>query len=185
MTTKIMIIRHGEKPGVPVAADGIDADGNDDPESLTAAGWHRAHALVELFHPAVPQNIKQGLAVPDVLFAAAERGGGSKRPVETITPLAESFEPPKQIQDAITSTDVQAIARACTAVAGNALVCWKHENILDIAKQLVRSSSVLPKRWPGSRFDMVWVFDLAADGTYEFSQVPELVLPTDLSIPMR
>jgi hypothetical protein len=180
-STKIMIIRHGEKPGVPVAADGIDFDGASDPESLTAAGWQRAHALVALFHPPNPAGIRKGLAVPDHLFAASEFcGDHSKRPVETITPLAESFDPPLAIDSSIAATDIGKIADAVKGAGKSVLVCWKHEDILAIAEKLAPSET-LPKRWHGSRFDIVWVFDLDGNGDYRFSQVPELVMATDQS----
>ena len=179
VTTKIMIIRHGEKPGVPIAADGIDSDGNDDSKSLTAAGWQRAHALVDLFHPPGGTAVRPGLAVPDHLFAAANTSGDrSKRPIETITPLAESFDPVKTIDEAIDATDISSIAKAAKSAGGVALVSWKHENILDIAQSLAPDAA-LPKKWPGNRFDVVWVLDLNAAGDYVFSQVAEMVLPTD------
>jgi hypothetical protein len=180
-----MIIRHGEKPGVPVAADGIDGDGNVDSKSLTAAGWQRAHALVDLFNPPAGIAIRAGLAVPNHLFAAADTSGDqSKRPIETITPLADSFNPNLAIDSSIDSSDVKAIAKAAKSVGGVVLVCWKHENILEIAQRLAPTAP-LPKKWPGNRFDMVWVFDLNAQGDYDFSQVAELLLPTDDSTPMK
>jgi hypothetical protein len=185
VTTKIMIIRHGEKPGVPVAADGIDEDGNVDTKSLTAAGWQRAHALVDIFNPPATIAIRAGLGVPDHLFAASTGSGDqSKRPIETITPLSESFDPALAIDDTIDSTDIKSIAKAARKIGGVALACWRHENILAIAQRLAPAAA-LPKKWPGGRFDMIWVFDLNPAGDYEFTQVPELALPTDDATPMR
>jgi hypothetical protein len=185
VTKTIMIIRHGEKPGVPVAADGIDVDGNVDSKSLTAAGWQRAHALVDLFNPPVGVAMRARLAVPDHLFAAADTSGDkSKRPIETITPLSESFNPNLAIDSTIASTDVKSIAKAAKSAGDVVLVSWKHEDILAIAQRLA-PAALLPKKWPGNRFDMVWVFELNAQGDYDFLQVPELVLPTDDPSPMK
>src|SRR5580704_9099212 len=101
VAAKIMIIRHGEKPDGTVSTPGIDSDGHTDPQSLTAAGWNRARALVEIFHPKAA-TIRAGLAVPDTLFAANDHyGSSSKRPLETLTPLAESFDPSLPIDAAI------------------------------------------------------------------------------------
>lgn len=178
-SSKIMIIRHGEKPGVPTAADGIDVSGDVDPTSLTATGWQRAHALAELFHPSDQDRMRTGLATPDHLFAASTAGGDkSKRPYETLLPLAESFNPTLAIDNSIKATDTRGIAKAATAIGDIVLICWKHEDILAIAQRLTPTST-LPRRWSGSRFDMVWVFDLNSVGEYEFSQIPELVMPGD------
>src|ERR1700722_5842775 len=124
ITKKIMIIRHGEKPGVPVAADGMDTDGNPDSKSLTAAGWRRAHALVDLFNPASRDAMRSRLAMPEHLFAAADTSGDrSKRPVETLTPLSESFDPPLSIDASIESTDVKSIVHAVKSAGGVVLAC--------------------------------------------------------------
>jgi hypothetical protein len=175
--SKIMIIRHAEKPGVPIAADGIDVEGELDPKSLTAAGWQRAHALVSLFHPS--DQMRAGLATPEHLFAASAAGGDkAKRPFETLLPLAESFDPALPIDNSIKASDAGAIAKAATKIGGVVLICWKHEDILAIAQRLT-SGSILPRRWQGSRFDMVWAFDMNPAGVYEFTQIPELVMPGD------
>src|ERR1700710_1727263 len=47
--TKVMIIRHAEKPGD--GRDGIGPDGKPDTESLTVPGWRRSGALVRFFAP--------------------------------------------------------------------------------------------------------------------------------------
>ena len=50
-TTKIMLIRHAEKPNGD-GGPGLMPDGAQNPEALTALGWTRANALVGLFAPA-------------------------------------------------------------------------------------------------------------------------------------
>ena len=67
-TSKIMVIRHAEKPDGSV---GVMPDGSADPEALTPTGWQRAGALVGLFAP------------PDGHFADARR-----RPLGLSTPRA-------------------------------------------------------------------------------------------------
>jgi len=83
-SSKIMVIRHGEKPGDSTAAPRVDANGNPDPQSLTIQGWDRAKALVALFNPTSPATYRTGLALPQHLFAAAIGDpDSSKRPLET------------------------------------------------------------------------------------------------------
>src|SRR5271165_6324909 len=85
-TTKIMVIRHAEKPnGEP----GIMPDGSQNPEALTATGWSRARALVGLFDPPGGKFADPRLARPGSLFAS---GSDSLRPKQTLTPLAEALK---------------------------------------------------------------------------------------------
>ena len=72
--TKILIIRHGEKPGDPAT------DSADDGRDLSPRGFERAAALAVY----VPDTF----GPPDFLFATEETKH-SNRPVETITPLAK------------------------------------------------------------------------------------------------
>ena len=99
--TKIMVIRHAEKPASPPTASdpGLNPDGSVPPdlgpELLTARGWARARALVDLFAP--PSGPKAPLATPQLLFASDPNSkpdddtgdeGPSRRPFQTLSPLA-------------------------------------------------------------------------------------------------
>jgi hypothetical protein len=60
------------------------------------------------------------------------------------------------------------------------LIAWQHEASPAIANQILGNDTTAPQKWPGSRFDLVWVFDLdAGSGTYTFTQVPQLLLAGD------
>ncbi len=88
-TTKIMIIRHAEKPPASGEPFGVTADGDQDVESLIIQGWQRAGALACFFAPTHGPLQDAELATPQFLFASQSKsGGGSARPVETITPVA-------------------------------------------------------------------------------------------------
>ena len=50
-TSKIMIIRHAEKPPDSGGPFGVTAGGEKDAESLIIQGWQRAGALACLFAP--------------------------------------------------------------------------------------------------------------------------------------
>ena len=173
-----MVIRHGEKPGAPISDPGIDSDGNTDSKSLTATGWRRARALVRVFHPK-EGDPAAGLSVPEHLIAASDQGGdGSKRPIETLTPLSHSFDPSLTIDSSIDAKDVAGLTHTAVSLHGTVLVAWKHEHILEIASRLSPQAR-LPANWPVDRFDIVWVFNRSETGTYDFSQVPERALPGD------
>ena len=87
--TKLMLIRHAEKPDGQANIGGVSEAGAADRNDLTAKGWRRAGALVRLFNPAPPGGLRPGLAVPGAIFAApATDDDPSKRPLHTAAPLA-------------------------------------------------------------------------------------------------
>jgi len=51
VATKIMLIRHAEKPPNNPPPHGVDAKGDHDSESLIVQGWQRAGALTVYFAP--------------------------------------------------------------------------------------------------------------------------------------
>ena len=100
--TKIMIIRHGEKPTIKNQPPfGVTQDGEQDWESLTVRGWLRAASLGRLFNPTGNQFPNDALDRPVSIYASAPRHPGvaleqdeaskSKRPLQTITPLAQEL----------------------------------------------------------------------------------------------
>ena len=183
-TTKIMIIRHAEKPPDSGEPFGVTADGNEDVESLTIQGWLRAGGLACLFAPTRGPLQDAELAKPEFLFASASKtGGGSKRPVETITPLASKLGLTPTTHK---KTDLDKVAADAMSRGGTALISWQHEDIPAIANIIVGNDSTVPQKWPGHRFDVVWVFDLnASSGTYSFSQVAQSLLAGDSPDPIE
>jgi broad specificity phosphatase PhoE len=173
--TKIMLIRHAEKPNGDV---GIMPDGAQNPEALTALGWTRANALVGLFAPANEASPRPPLARPKSLFAS---GSQSLRPKQTIAPLAGALNLP--VTTLLKGQEAQLVA-AAKAAEGPALISWQHEAIPEIAALIRGRADGIPPTWPGHRFDLVWVFDLTGDGTWSFAQAPQLLLPGDSSKPI-
>jgi hypothetical protein len=43
---------------------------------------------------------------------------------------------------------------------GIVLISWQHEAIRTVANAILGKSGIAPSKWPGDRFDLVWVFDL-------------------------
>jgi hypothetical protein len=183
-TTRIMIVRHAEKPADPPPPQGIDINGNADPESLIPQGWQRAGALATLFAPSRGPLQAPELAVPQYLFAAGVgKHSHSERPEQTITPTAQKLG--LSIDTTCLKGDEAAVARAAMECGGVALIAWEHQDIPTIANAIVGNDTTVPQQWPGPRFDLVWVFDLdASTGTYAFSQVPQLLLAGDIPDPI-
>jgi hypothetical protein len=182
-----MLIRHAEKPEGTV--QGVNVDGTDGKEFLVVQGWQRAGALVRFFVPSSSQFQRPGIDQPQSLFASGpvskkekKAGNGSKgyRPEQTITPLSQLLgnEVPLNLDFAQgEETQVAAAAASCRGVV---LIAWQHEDIPSIADAILGGTGVVPSPWPGDRFDIVWVFDLQANGRYSFSQVPQMLLAGDL-----
>jgi hypothetical protein len=176
---KIMIVRHAEKPEAPPPA-GVSADGATSKHSLVVRGWQRAGALVPFFtRPSAP-----GVSVPNHVYAAKfdaadEDGGLGMRSIETVTPLAEKLgqcDPSFGLNVKFAVGEEDALLADVESRGGTVLIAWEHHHISKIAAKL---SSDAPSEWPGSRFDLVWVFLRAANNSYIFSQVPQLLLAGD------
>jgi hypothetical protein len=176
---KIMIIRHGEKPQADGTDAGVSPAGLPDPEDLTARGWQRAGALVRFFAPAGGQFSHADVATPDVIFASGVAPHSkSLRPQHTVAALADFLgqrlvlDHPKGAEDALVA-DV-------LSWGGTVLIAWEHEAIPGIANQLLGNATTCPQKWPGDRFDVLWVLKATGGaGGWEFTQVPQRLLPGD------
>jgi hypothetical protein len=188
---KVMIIRHGEKPTVKHQPPyGVTADGEQDWESLTVRGWLRAGALETLFAPS-RGPLPNHLAKPSVIYASKPRSPGvaadseasrSKRPLQTVSPLAEKLGLAPRLP--FGKGDEKALAAEVLQQTGVVLICWQHERIAAIAAELVGKAppgTTIPSDWPDDRFDLVWVLDppAGAIGRWSFFQVPENLLSGD------
>jgi hypothetical protein len=191
-TLKVMIVRHGEKPTVKHQAPyGVTKDGAQDWESLTVRGWVRAGGLVPLFG-ADGGPARDGLATPTLIYASkpgdpasvadAEEGSKSKRPCQTVTPLTARLGKAPNLD--FGKGDEVELVKQVLQQKGCVLIAWQHEAIFAIAQGIVAANPPeggLPTKWPGDRFDLVWVFDQPAEGgqSWRFTQIPQLLLPGD------
>jgi hypothetical protein len=178
----IFIIRHGEKPETPPPY-GTDVDGNQSPHSLLPRGWQRAGALATLFAPP-GGNLRTGIATPNELLSP-DYGGRAKtakhRTYQTLSALNELVG--IEIESTHSEGDEANLGRALAATrSGITLVCWEHKAIPTIANNIgpVAPGTIIPQKWPGERFDLVWSFTLNTDTeTYVFNQLPQLLLAGD------
>ena len=151
--TKIMVIRHAEKPGSYNGAQyaGVNnlgtVAGNDGAKHLVTLGWERAGALVTLFVP--PWGPKApSLATPQFLFASdptakhdddAGDEGPSQRPYETLTALAAKLG--LSIDTSHGKNHYAKMVTAALACDGTVLIAWQHEDIALTTKTGARGSA--------------------------------------------
>jgi hypothetical protein len=183
--TKILVIRHAEKPVDSPPLYGVTFEGEREKESLTVRGWQRAGALVSFFAPTNGSFQDPALAEPQFLYASKPtKRNGSRRPLETITPLAEKLA--IRINSHFQKDEPEEMLEEAFLCAGVVLVCWQHEFIPKIASHILGDKTRVPHDWPEDRFDMVWVFERAAEtARYDFKQVPQNLLMGDWAIPIK
>lgn len=175
---KIMIIRHAEKPlsGKPY---GLRENGTIDKESLTTRGWQRAGALARFFAPVSGELSAPALSTPTLIAASRvnkKGGGASRRPKQTVTPLAELLG--LKIDLHYSKGREAAIMKKMLTKDGVVLIAWEHEHIPALVARMPDAPAV-PQQWPGDRFDLVWIFEPRSEGGWTFDQVPQRVLAGD------
>jgi hypothetical protein len=186
----ILIMRHADKPE-PGGDSGVDAVGLPDKNSLTPRGWQRAGIWAELFAPSLGQQ--SVLPGPTAIFASAPASkaeflaghGGSKsrRPLETISPLAAKLGINVDLRFA--KGQEADLAAAISLPDGVVLVCWQHEDIDAIAAALSPQPQGVPDGWPGDRFNVVFCFDRPdAAAPWTFQQFVPVMLEGDDSAPI-
>jgi len=171
--TKIMIIRHAEKPPKSpgkkgpwdVLEDGEPGKG----KSLIVRGWQRAGALNAFFAPYKAKPANPNIATPDYIYAANPKTE-SHRPWETVTPLAawlgyRQGSPQFNVTYEIGGGEPQ-LAKSALSLSGVVLICWEHDNIMPNLMQAINEGvpianyASIPNPWPDV-FYLVWVLDLA------------------------
>jgi hypothetical protein len=156
--TKLMVIRHAEKPEKQTGVFGVTEAGARDKDELTPKGWQRAGALVRFFNPVIAAGLRAGMAVPGAIFAArATSDNPSKRAVHTVRPLATDLRLGVCADFALHQEKdlVDAAMNAAAAV----LICWHHERI----PKLVARLGVEIGDWPDAVYDRVLILDRAKD----------------------
>jgi len=159
----ILIIRHAEKP----ATESVD---------LSPRGKERARALRNLFKKSETRPKK--LPTPDFVFATKD-SAKSKRPGETVAPLAKKLE--LTVNAAYANEDYARLAKELLSdskYAGRTvLVCWHHGTIPELAKKLGAADA--PAHWKDAVFDRVWRIDYDEEGKARFRNLPQQLLAGD------
>jgi hypothetical protein len=183
--TKILLIRHAEKPAKDSTPFGVTAKGERSKESLEVRGWQRAGALANLLAPSNGRLQHSALAKPQFLYASRPvRRRGSRRPVETLMPLAQKLA--VRIHSNFQRAEYDSMIEEAVLCKGVVLICWQREYIPEIASHILGSDRIAPPEWPDDCYDMIWVFDLLPSRLrYTFKQVPQKLLDGDLTTPIR
>jgi hypothetical protein len=176
--TRIMVIRHAEKPSDDGSIVGVDSSGSEDAEELVVQGWQRSGALARFFAPVSGRPRDSRLDVPDVIFASSiAPHSKSLRPQHTVLALSQILR--EELDLSHPKGDEANLVNDAISRNGTVLIAWEHEAIPGIANQILRNTTSSPQKWPKERFDLVWVFTPTADGTWSFEQVPQQLLPGD------
>jgi len=171
----VMVIRHAEKPTGKGAPHGVTPEGEQDDESLTVRGWTRAGALVDLF-AAASGTVRAGLVTPATVVAASP-DGASRRPFQTVSPLAARLG--LAVDTSHRKGDEAAVGAALQKATDATLVAWEHEAIPSIVAAMGTVTPAPPATWPDDRFDLVWCFARNGTAGWGFSQVTQQLLDGD------
>ena len=163
-------------------------EGQEDAQSLTLRGWQRAGALAVLLAP--NRLSASRLPSPDRIYASAfrEGGGHSRRPEQTVQPLAQKLGCVVDLTWALHQEE--AFGAALSVGTGTVLVCWQHQGLPALARAIAapQDLSPLPKdwNWPEDRYDVIW--SPRRDGpnrVWYFSQYCQAVLSGDSGLPFN
>jgi hypothetical protein len=179
----IYLIRHAEKPLKPPLS-GVDYHGSQNEHSLLPRGWQRSGAIAALFHPEFGP-LRDGLRTPTRLVAPSWGHPGktaAHRSYQTIQGLGEHLGEPIMAEFA-QGQEKQLADRLVRDQSGVVLVCWEHKHIPLIAAGLpLVSGTLIPRKWPRERYDVIWVFTRVPEPgpvRYAFSQIPQQLLAGD------
>ena len=163
---RVILLRHAEKPP------------DESTVHLSERGEARARALVALLaaKPVLGTN-----GPPAALFAPkVTRRGHSRRPYETLKPLAEHLK--LSIQAPYGPTGYAALAkqiREGRSLDGKTVVvCWIHDYLPDLEQAL--GVKPKPAPWKGSVYDRVWVITYPGNRAV-LTNLPQNLLPGDLT----
>ncbi len=164
--SRILIIRHGEEH----AEAGVDERNKPDEHSLTIRGWQRAGALVRFFHP---RDGRSDLT-PDTIHASKIASGSeTKRPQQTVAPLAASLDVAVRAEHA--KGDEGTLMADVLREEGTVLVAWEHSRIPDLVDALPDPPAGVPGEWPKAHYDLVWAFTREGKG-WRFDVIEQDVL---------
>jgi hypothetical protein len=136
LPNKIVIIRHGEKPGGSA-------------QNLSCSGLNRSIALIKV----LPKfGIFKQVYVP--ALTAANNYTAHSRMFQTASPfaIANNIAINSQFKSAKNQIDA---AGAMKKESGDVLVVWNHTYIPELASALGVADA--PKKWAGDDFDSVWI----------------------------
>jgi hypothetical protein len=148
-TRRVSLLRHAEK------------EGRELPTRLSSTGRMRAFAL-----PYILQELSRRDGWPwtaDCLIAARDTAR-SQRPSQTLHHLAQQLALP--VLQSRTPADVVSLLFGADPQPTwrHAIVVWRHNRILDVARALGAPAQSLPADWPSELYDRIVLLDFDARG---------------------
>ena len=133
---RLIILRHAEKTG----------DKRD--KHLSGPGWERAEKLAAY----VPQKFGR----PDFLIAASN-SEKSKRPVETLEPLAKALGLPIEAQYDDEQVDelIDELARVPRYAGKFGVISWRHSDLSALIRDLGAPDGAFPSAWDPMVYDLI------------------------------
>ncbi len=178
----LLMIRHGEKPFN--GYQGVDEQGNANPDALIPKGWERAGALVTLFAPN-KTTLNSTIPSPGALVTP-KYPMPIHRPYLTLLPLSQRLGVTILSEYAVDADPTMIVSSLLAMEDEVVLVCWEHEHLVNIVGAMASTGSVanqgdVPASWPGDRFDVIWRFDLDEQtGKWTFSSLDQQLLAGDI-----
>jgi hypothetical protein len=111
---------------------------------------------------------------PQAIFAVAP-SASSQRPLLTVQPLAKMLG--VEIDARFSSEQVAELLQEVHGVPGAVLICWRHQNMPEIAHRLCPDLVPAPQ-WNQHCFDQAWLFTPAGEN-WNLHQVAQELLPGD------
>jgi broad specificity phosphatase PhoE len=142
--SKIMVIRHAEKPDDAGTVFGVTIEGHQNPEELTVRGWQRAGALATFFAPPGGHFRDERIEKPLTIFGGrVAPHSKSLRPQHTVEPLAELIGREKFRLDFSEGEAQQLVAAAVALNGGHSVGCYLNNAKVERSANLERSQSAI------------------------------------------
>lgn len=189
--SKIMIIRHAEKPQKPPNTKGpwdVQLSGQSGGgKSLIVSGWQRAGALNNFFAPYKSRPANPQIATPHHIYSANPKGE-TQRPWETVTSLAAWLgykEGTSEFDTSCCIGDEKHLVKSVLGHSSPVLISWEHDHIMPGMIGLINDQykitnyASIPNPFPNV-FYLVWVLDLIG-GKYTWSSINQNLMAGDVS----
>lgn len=163
LPAQVILIRHAEK----------SHQGN----SLSLKGRERAAALAPYFMEDPDVTV---YGPPAAIYAqAADKPDSSLRPIETVTPLAQTLK--LAIKNQFGKDDlakmVEEIKTDPSYYGKMVLISWEHSSLPELARALGATQS--PARWNGDTYDRVWIIGFHPGSKVSFRNVSQKLMYRD------
>lgn len=161
----VYLIRHGEKPD---KGDGLNADGEQRAQCLvnvfgSSSGYSIGHIMAQT--PQSGARLRYHSSHSSQSLPAC-LDGSQQRPYDTVVPLANSLG--LTIDTSCQRDDQDCVANIVEGYSGpgNILICWEHDALTDIVKELGDKNA---PDYDGDDFGVIWTDPYPYDDITNYS----------------